>query len=387
MGDVVTDSMEKKAKFYRSVYWDGDYKTGKLFMVDQPKLPASFETITCEDAAAVAKCIKTMVVRGAPAIGAAGSYGMYLAVKEGTYAKGKDVVEALKKAKAMLDASRPTAVNLSWATKRILDLIEANANAKPDELKKLVWEEATQICDEDVAINKRLGKFGADLIPGGTPDKPTNLLHHCNTGRLATVDYGTALGIIYTLQEQKKNIHVFVDETRPRLQGARLTAWELQQAGIPQHLICDSSSGFLMRKGMIDVCVFGADRVTANGDVANKIGTYMLSIAAKENNVKVYCACPTSTIDLSLKSGDDIEIEQRGKDEVTGLTIDATKGQIAPTGVPVTNYAFDVTPAKYLTAIVTEEMVCYPPFEKSLPEAVAKAKARLASSRAEKKSA
>ncbi|GAB5364288.1 hypothetical protein AAMO2058_000956700 [Amorphochlora amoebiformis] len=366
-----------EAKFYRSVYWKDD----KLVMVDQPKLPGAFQTVTCTTVQEVAKCIKDMVVRGAPAIGAAGSYGMYLAVKEEKYSDSAGLVKALANAKTLLDAARPTAVNLSWATKRILELISSKTKQDVKSLKKLVLQEAETICDEDVAINKRLGKFGADLIAGGTIEKPTNLLHHCNTGRLATVDYGTALGIIYTLQEQKKNIHVYVDETRPRLQGARLTAWELQQAGIPQHLICDSSSGFLMRKGMIDVCVFGADRVTANGDVANKIGTYNLSVVAKENNVKVYCACPTSTIDLNLKTGDEIEIEQRGGDEVTGLTIDATGGQIAPRGVPVCNYAFDVTPAKYVTAIVTEEMVCYPPFEKSLPEAVAKAQARLKAQR------
>mmetsp|Transcript_8883 Transcript_8883/g.16333 ORF Transcript_8883/g.16333 Transcript_8883/m.16333 type:complete len:382 (+) Transcript_8883:153-1298(+) len=370
MGEVKAEAQ----KFYRSVFWKND----KLNMVDQPKLPNSFEIVTCDTVEEVAKCIKTMVVRGAPAIGAAGSYGMYLAVRDADLADQKAFIAALESAKLLLDAARPTAVNLSWATARIVATMKAAENMSVADLKKLVLSEAELICDEDVQINKRLGKFGADLIPGGpSAEKPTNLLHHCNTGRLATVDYGTALGIIYTLQEQKKNIHVYVDETRPRLQGARLTAWELQQAGIPQHLICDSSSGFLMRKGLIDVCVFGADRVTANGDVANKIGTYNLSVVAKENNVKVYCACPTSTIDLTLKTGDEIEIEQRGGDEVTGLTIDATGGQIAPKGVPVCNFAFDVTPAKFITAIVTEEMVCYPPFEKSLPEAVAKAQERL----------
>eukprot|EP00471_Norrisiella_sphaerica_P003161 CAMPEP_0184488604 /NCGR_PEP_ID=MMETSP0113_2-20130426/12628_1 /TAXON_ID=91329 /ORGANISM="Norrisiella sphaerica, Strain BC52" /LENGTH=325 /DNA_ID=CAMNT_0026871495 /DNA_START=101 /DNA_END=1078 /DNA_ORIENTATION=- len=320
-----------------------------------------------------------MVVRGAPAIGAAGSYGMYLAVQESKFDSSKDLVEALKKAKTLLDAARPTAVNLSWATKRIVSHAEDSVQMPVDKLCDEILAEAERICNEDVEINKRLGKFGADLIHGGTKEKPTNLLHHCNTGRLATVDYGTALGIIYTLQEQGKNIHVYVDETRPRLQGARLTAWELQQAGIPQHLIVDSASGFLMRKGMIDVCVFGADRVTANGDVANKIGTYNLSVVAKENKVKVYCACPTSTIDLSLKSGDEIEIEERGADEVTGLSIDSTGGSIAPKGVPVCNFAFDMTPAKYIDAIVTEEMVCYPPYEKSLAMAVDLAHKRRAS--------
>ncbi len=373
---------ERKTKFYRSVYWEGD----ALVLVDQPKLPKSFETVQCRTTQRVAECIRTMVVRGAPAIGAAGAYGMYLAVRSAGTETGAAVVSELEKAKTMLDAARPTAVNLSWATKRMLARAReaaAAADARADTVVEELFREAGRICDEDVQINKRLGKFGADLIPGGkSADAPTNLLHHCNTGRLATVDYGTALGIIYTLAEQKKHIHVYVDETRPRLQGARLTAWELQQAGIPQHLIVDSASGFLMRKGRIDVCVFGADRVTANGDVANKIGTYNLSVVAKENKVKVYCACPTSTIDLSLKTGDEIEIEERGRDEIAGLTIDATGGQIAPDGVPVCNYAFDVTPAKYITAIVTEEMVCFPPFEKSLAEAKAKAEARLKASRA-----
>mmetsp|Transcript_42779 Transcript_42779/g.71276 ORF Transcript_42779/g.71276 Transcript_42779/m.71276 type:complete len:377 (+) Transcript_42779:418-1548(+) len=365
---------KQTSKFFRSVFWKDD----KLNLVDQPKLPASFEIVTCSTVKETAKCINTMVVRGAPAIGAAGAYGMFLAVQKKDFKTEEELLEELKQAKEMLDAARPTAVNLSWATHRILEHMSAckSKGMKMEELRKGVLVEAERICDEDVQINKRLGKFGADLIPGGTSEKPTNLLHHCNTGRLATVDYGTALGIIYTLQEQKKNIHVYVDETRPRLQGARLTAWELKQAGIPQHLIVDSASGFLMRKGQIDVCVFGADRVTANGDVANKIGTYNLSVVAKENNVKVYCACPTSTIDLTLKSGDEIEIEQRGGEEVTGLTIDSTGGCIAPEGVPVCNFAFDVTPAKYVDAIVTEEMVCYPPYEKSLPQAVELAKKR-----------
>eukprot|EP00468_Gymnochlora_sp_CCMP2014_P012445 CAMPEP_0167757820 /NCGR_PEP_ID=MMETSP0110_2-20121227/10132_1 /TAXON_ID=629695 /ORGANISM="Gymnochlora sp., Strain CCMP2014" /LENGTH=325 /DNA_ID=CAMNT_0007644041 /DNA_START=126 /DNA_END=1103 /DNA_ORIENTATION=- len=312
-----------------------------------------------------------MTVRGAPAIGAAGSYGMYLAIEKMTSSNPEDVLKSLKKAKILLDAARPTAVNLSWATSRIVKFIETSIETKTAKnVPQMVFEEAERICDEDVQINKSLGKFGADLIAGGTVDKPTNLLHHCNTGRLATVDYGTALGIIYTLQEQKKNIHVYVDETRPRLQGSRLSAWELQQAGIPQHLICDSASGYLMRKGMIDVVVYGADRVTANGDVANKIGTYNLSVVAHENKIPVYCACPTSTIDLSLETGDEIEIEQRGAEEVTGLTIDSTGIPIAPKGVPVCNFAFDVTPNKYVTAIITEVMVCRPPYKESLRKAV-----------------
>jgi methylthioribose-1-phosphate isomerase len=219
-----------------------------------------------------------------------------------------------------------------------------------------------------VAINRQMGFNGAAVVPDGA-----NLLHHCNTGALAAVDFGTALGVVYACKEQGKQIHVWVDETRPRLQGARLTAWELMRAEIPMHLIADNAAGHLMRAGKVDVVIFGADRIAANGDVANKIGTYKVAVVARENGIPVYCVAPTSTVDLALASGEQIPIEERSAEEVThieGVTF-------APQGVPVYNPAFDVTPHKYLTGIVTEEGICYPPITQSLRRAKETAEQRI----------
>lgn len=231
-----------------------------------------------------------------------------------------------------------------------------------------ILEEAQALADDDVAINRRMGKHGATVVKHGA-----NILHHCNTGALATVDIGTAIGVIYECHAQKKDIHVWVDETRPRLQGARLSAWELMREGVPIHLIADNAAGHLMSTGKVDVVLYGADRVAANGDVANKIGTYKLSVVAKENGIPVYPVVPTSTIDLSLATGADIPIEERGEDEVT--TIRGVR--IAPEGCPVYNPAFDVTPARYVTGIITEEGICYPPFDVSLKAAKEAAEKRI----------
>jgi methylthioribose-1-phosphate isomerase len=219
-----------------------------------------------------------------------------------------------------------------------------------------------------VAINRRMGANGAAVVPQGA-----NILHHCNTGSLAAVDYGTALGVVRAAWEQGNPIHVWVDETRPRLQGARLTAWELMQDGIPMHLIADNAAGHLMRTGQVDVVLFGADRIAANGDAANKIGSYKLGVLARENGIPCFCVAPTSTVDLNTPTGDDIPIEERSWEEVA--VIDGV--QIAPDGVPVYNPAFDVTPHRYLTGIVTEEGICYPPFDVSLRQAKAAADARI----------
>ncbi|MFO7631126.1 MAG: S-methyl-5-thioribose-1-phosphate isomerase, partial [Caldilinea sp.] len=241
-----------------------------------------------------------------------------------------------------------------------------------DDLRSALLAEAGAIADEDVEINRRMGFHGAELIPNGA-----NLLHHCNTGALATVDFGTALGVIYACAEQGKHIHVWVDETRPRLQGARLTAWELMRAEIPMHLIADNAAGHLMRTGQVDAVIFGADRVAANGDVANKIGTYKLAVVARENGIPVYAVVPTSTIDLNLADGDQIPIEERGDEEVTHID----GAVIAPAGAPVYNPAFDMTPHRYVTAIITEEGVCYPPFDVSLRRAKAAAEAHVQENR------
>jgi methylthioribose-1-phosphate isomerase len=309
-----------------------------------------------------------MVIRGAPAIGAAGAYGMALAAQQSPARDRDSLLVDLATAKAVLDQARPTAVNLTWATSRLQDLAQGLVLENADDLRSSLLAEAEVLANEDVEINRRMGAHGAAVIPQGA-----HILHHCNTGSLATVDYGTALGVVRAAWEQGNPVHVWVDETRPRLQGARLTAWELMEAGIPMHLIADNAAGHLMRTGQVDVVVFGADRVAANGDVANKIGTYKLAVVAKENDVPVYCVAPTSTVDLAAATGDDIPIEERDPEEVT-MVGDAL---VAPRDAPVFNPAFDVTPHRYITGIVTEEGICYPPFSESLRQAKAAAEARI----------
>ncbi len=357
----------------RTVFWDS--ATSSLKMINQPALPAAVEFVQCSTVSDVATAIKTMVVRGAPAIGATGAYGMAIAAREREEGANENLIERMKRAKKILDAARPTAVNLSWATQRMLsfaELVVARQIAQTDDaIADLILKEAANLSYEDIQINCRMAQCGANVIP-----ERANILHHCNTGALATVDVGTALGVIYESHYQEKNIHVWVDETRPRLQGARLTAWELQQAGVPYHLICDNASGSLMRAGKIDVVIFGADRVAANGDVVNKIGTYNISVLAKVNNVPVFAVVPTSTIDLTIAKGDDVVIEERDSEEVANV---CGKVRIAPEGAPVYNPAFDCTPHEFLTGIITEEGICYPPFHISLAHAKKVAEARIQS--------
>jgi len=337
----------------RSVEWHN----GKVRMIDQRLLPTEFRLVEYEDYREVARAIRTMVIRGAPAIGAAAAFGMALAAREGCVRDRNGLLADLRMAAKVLRAARPTAVNLSWAVARLLRRaeVESDPSAIPDAL----LAEAQVLADEDVEVNRRLGEHGAALIRDGD-----RVLHHCNTGALATVDYGTALGVIHTAHEQGKRVHVLVDETRPRLQGARLTAWELQQIGIPFTLITDNAAGHFMRTGQINIVLVGADRVAANGDVANKIGTYKLAVVAQVNGIPFYPCVPTSTIDLSLPTGDDIPIEERPAEEVTGLTYQGRP--VVPQGVRVANPAFDVTPHRYATGIVTENGIAHPPFEVSL---------------------
>lgn len=355
----------------RTVYWEDN----KVKMIDQRLLPGQFVIAEFDTVEGVAASITEMVVRGAPAIGATGAYGMALAANHSPATVRDEFLIDLQAAKVLLDAARPTAVNLSWATARLLTLAEQTVLVNVDDIRSALLAEAEALADEDVEINRRMGYHGAAIVPEGA-----NLLHHCNTGALATVDFGTALGVIYACQEQGKQIHVWVDETRPRLQGARLTAWELMRAEVPMHLIADNAAGHLMRTGKVDLVIFGADRVAANGDVANKIGTYKLSVCAKENGIPTYAVVPTSTIDLDLPTGDHIPIEERGPEEVThvGNTV------IAPVDVPVYNPAFDVTPHRYLTGIITEEGICYPPFTTSLRQAKLAAEARIQRRRLER---
>ncbi|MCS6842822.1 MAG: S-methyl-5-thioribose-1-phosphate isomerase [Caldilineales bacterium] len=348
----------------RTLWWED----GQLKMIDQRLLPLRHEIVSFDDYRAVAKAITDMVVRGAPAIGAAGAYGLALAARQSTARTREGLLADLAAAKRVLDAARPTAVNLTWATRRLFNLAQRLTDAEPDALRAALLAEAERLANEDVEINRRMGAHGAAVIPHGA-----NILHHCNTGSLATVDYGTALGVVRAAWERGNPVHVWVDETRPRLQGARLTAWELMQDGIPMTLIADNAAGHLMRSGKVDVVLFGADRVAANGDVANKIGTYKLAVLAKENGIPCYAVVPTSTVDLSLPSGDHIPIEERPWEEVTH--IDGV--QIAPDDVRVYNPAFDVTPHRYLTGIITEEGICYPPFEISLRRAKEAAEARI----------
>lgn len=344
--------MPETGSIVRTVYWEH----GQVCMINQPVLPLIFEVKQFDTHVEVADAIRAMVVRGAPAIGAAAAYGMALAAHNSDAVTVEALQEDVLLAGEVLAKSRPTAVNLFWAIKR-MNKFAAGEFDSVAVMKAALLAEAETIADEDIEINKQIGGNGAALVP----DKAT-IIHHCNTGSLATVGWGTALGVIRSAFYGGKDIHVLVDETRPRLQGARLTSWELKQENIPHQVIADGASGHYMRTSGVDLCVVGADRIAANGDTANKIGTYNLAVVAKENNVPFYVAAPLSTIDMDTLSGDNIEIEERDAREVTHVG----DTQIAPDGVGVGNPAFDVTPAKYITAIVTEKGVIYPPFEESI---------------------
>jgi methylthioribose-1-phosphate isomerase len=319
-----------------------------VVMIDQTRLPREQVFVTCKSYVEVAVAIRSMVIRGAPAIGVAAAMGVALGVQED--ADFDRVCETLA-------STRPTAVNLFWAIERMRALRASLSGESRGELVRRMVEEAKKIRLEDIAICRAMGKHGASLVPDGK-----TVLTHCNAGALATAGYGTALGVIRAAAEAGKNIDVFADETRPFLQGARLTAWELQQDGIPTTLITDNMAGHFLHSGRIGCVVVGADRIAANGDVANKIGTYSLAVLAKENNVPFYVAAPVSTFDLTLKSGDLIPIEQRSADEVTHVF----GVPVAPENIAVENPAFDVTPSRYVTAIISERGVARAPYEESL---------------------
>jgi methylthioribose-1-phosphate isomerase len=334
----------------KTLWWSDD----ALCLVDQTKLPHEEVVLTCRTYKDVAQAISRMNVRGAPAIGVSAAYGLALAA-----IKGPEDVSALRQhlraAAAELRATRPTAVNLAWALERMLGVADGLAGDAAW-LRGGLLAEAHRMAAEDEEANRRMGRYGADLVPDGA-----RILTHCNAGGLATVAYGTALGVIRAAHEQGKRVHVFVDETRPFLQGARLTAWELQQEGIPLTLITDNMAGHYL-KSSIDLVVVGADRIAANGDVANKIGTYGVAVIARENGVPFYVAAPLSTVDLSLPSGESIPIEERSQDEVTSIG----GVRVAPPGVRAAHPAFDVTPARYVSAIITEVGVLRPPYRASL---------------------
>ena len=349
-----------KIPLMRTVFWEDN----QLKMIDQRILPGRFEIVSFKDHVSVARAIKDMVVRGAPAIGAAAGFGLALAGYESTASSSNNLLNDLRAAAGTLKAARPTAVNLAWAVDRILWIVERmNEERSANELRQLILDAAQRIADEDVKINKRMAEHGAKLIEDGD-----TIIHHCNTGALATVDWGTALGVIRTAHEQGKRVHVLVDETRPRLQGSRRTAWELDQYGIPYEIISDNMAGYFLRAGKAQKVLFGADRVAANGDVANKIGTYMLALAAHDNAAPAYAVAPTSTVDLSLEHGGLIPIEERDPREVLGIQFEGER--VAPIEAEARNIAFDVTPNRLITGIVTENGVVYPPFEVNLKKAV-----------------
>jgi methylthioribose-1-phosphate isomerase len=344
---------------YRSIEW----RDGMVRMLDQRVLPQQTIYLDYTDYQQVAAAIREMVIRGAPAIGAAAAYGLALTAHHSQAEDVGSLRAELETAAKVLREARPTAVNLFWAIDRVLAGAAESDLMTVEAIRQTTLAEAEAIAAEDVQTNKQIGLNALPLVPNRA-----NIIHHCNTGSLATVDYGTALGIIRTAHEHGRQVHAYLDETRPRLQGARLSAWELKQLGVPHTVIVDGASGHLMRTVGLDLCVVGCDRVAANGDTANKIGTYNLALVAQAHNVPFYVAAPTSTIDMSVASGDEIEIEERPPEEVTQVG----DTQITPDGVEVANPAFDVTPARYITAIITEVGIAYPPFEDSLAELMAR---------------
>ncbi len=331
--------------------WMGD-EQGQLVLIDQTRLPLEFVELTCQDVATVWEAIKLLRVRGAPAIGIAAAYGVCLGLQPSLVSSRQVVLEQLDSVCAYLAQSRPTAVNLFWALERMR---QVGHGTSPDDSPRAVLQrllaEAQKIHEEDRAMCHAIGRHGAALLQDGQ-----GVLTHCNAGGLATAEYGTALSVFFTAQDQGKQLRVFVDETRPLLQGARLTAWELQRRGIPATLICDSMAAQVMREGKAQAVVTGADRIAANGDSANKIGTYGLAVLAHAHGIPFYIAAPSSTFDLSLASGDGIPIEQRAAEEIT----EGLGRRTAPQGIEVYNPAFDVTPARYITGIITERGVISP---------------------------
>lgn len=339
---------------YPTMTFTGD----RLDLLDQRRLPHQVGWVECRSALEVAEAIKRMVVRGAPAIGVAAAYGVALEALRCQSMSSADFERAVQSGVEILAASRPTAVNLFWALDRMQKSLTVNFRARPpEELASNLVREAISIHSKDVEANKRMGEFGATLLPDAAC-----VLTHCNAGALATGGHGTALGVIRSAVQAGKKISVIADETRPLLQGARLTAWELQQELIPVTVITDSMSGYMIASGAVDLVIVGADRVAANGDTANKIGTYGVAVLAHRHGIPFYVACPLTTIDLNTPTGEGIPIEERATEEVTGFGAE----RWAPIGVEVRNPAFDVTPAELITAIITDEGIVRKPRLRSI---------------------
>jgi methylthioribose-1-phosphate isomerase len=338
---------------YETIAWRDD----RVVMLDQRRLPAEEEYVECERPEHVAEAIRNMTIRGAPAIGIAAAMGIALGAMRLRVKSTAQFKEEFERICRMMMETRPTAVNLSWAVKRMKDVLRRHEEEGLDGLRRALKSEAMAIRQGDIEANRNIGLHGRRYIRNGS-----TILTHCNAGALGTAGYGTALGVIRAAHEERKNLEVYACETRPQFQGARLTAWELKKEGIPVTLITDSMSGYLMKKGLIHLVIVGADRISANGDVANKIGTYSLAVLAKAHGIPFYVAAPLATVDLSLGNGDGIPIEERDTREVTH----PLGREIAPEGVRVWNPAFDVTPHEYITAIITERGVAQEPFATSL---------------------
>jgi len=341
----------------RTIYWADD----SVVMIDQKALPLTERSLTCRNYRDVIAAIKDLTIRGAPAIGVAAAMGIALGALDLPAENPGDMKKDFLRICDEFSRSRPTARNLFWAIERMKQCFEKESTGKADagSVKKALIAEAIRIGEEDIEINRRIGWHGSRFISDGD-----NILTHCNAGALATAGYGTALGVIRTARDEGKAVHVYADETRPVLQGARLTCWELQKEGIPATLITDSTAGSLMNRGKISLVLVGADRIAANGDTANKIGTYSLAVLARENGIPFYVAAPLSTIDPGIKRGKEIPIEERGEEEVAEFGGVRT----APEGTKVFNPAFDVTPHRYITAIITEAGVATRPFRKEIKE-------------------
>ena len=345
----------------RTVRWDEAEQA--VVMIDQRRLPGELVELHLQTPEGVAEAIRSMAVRGAPAIGISAAYGLALAAAKSQAVETDTLLADLRDHAALLLQARPTAVNLGWAVDQMLKRAEAMSGKEPQFVRAALIKIAGQLADEDVQINKRIAAHGAELIHDGD-----TVIHHCNTGALAAVDYGTALGVIRYAHELGKRVHVLVDETRPRLQGARLTAWELEQYGISYEIIADSAAGYFIQHGQVQSCLVGADRVALNGDTANKIGTYMLALAAHAAELPFYCALPLSTFDPNAPEGRAIPIEERSPDEVLNLTLGGDP--IAPAGAKARNPAFDVTPHELISAFITEAGILLPPFHRSIPAAI-----------------
>ena len=337
----------------KTIWW----KEGKVYILDQTKLPHREEVIECKNYQKVALCIERMSIRGAPAIGIASAMGLALGARS---IKARKREEFFKKLDAIANRflhTRPTGANLFWVIKRILSLARKNRNKSLEEIKYILEKEAIELLKEDIKLNKRIGKNGLKLI-----NRPTNILTHCNTGSLATGGYGTALGVIRAAHTRGRIKKVFVGETRPALQGARLTTWELVHDKIPAILVTDNTAGYLMQKGVIDCVIVGADRIAANGDVVNKIGTYVLAVLAKHHDIPFYVAAPSSTVDMRTRKGGDVVIEERDPREI----VEFQGRRIAPKNVAVFNPAFDLTPHEFVSAIITERGVIKRPNRKKM---------------------